>query len=218
MGITLKQRAVGRRSVLAWERGIEARVVCTGLGLAGLAGAASGQAYMWSVTSLHPAGATSSGAVATDGTHQVGLASVNNISVASLWKGTRESWINLHPANSGGTSSSAYGVSGTQQVGSVMYLGESPHAVLWSGTPQSWIKLGPVDSGHSSVFDVSGGVQCGYAKFGPYWHAGLWKGTKESWVSLHPPGAAHSFAKAIHGDQQGGAAWLTTEYRAGLRW
>ncbi|HVZ94911.1 MAG TPA: hypothetical protein VG797_10410, partial [Phycisphaerales bacterium] len=50
----------------------------------------------WTVTVLHPAGATSSQALGVSGGQQVGNAGVAFLAHASLWNGTSGSWIDLH--------------------------------------------------------------------------------------------------------------------------
>ncbi len=52
-----------------------------------------------------------------------------------LWRGTRESFLDLHPAGAVGNSE-VRGVCGPYQVGMV-----NLHAVLWKGTPESLVDL-----------------------------------------------------------------------------
>ena len=100
-------------------------------------GAASAGAS-WTVTNLHPAGATSSSAWAASGNQQAGRASVDGVQHASLWSGTAASWVDLNPA--GATESVAWAASGNQQAGRAS-VGGTWRASLWSGTAESWVDL-----------------------------------------------------------------------------
>jgi hypothetical protein len=118
-----------------------------------------------------------------------------DLSHASLWSGTAESWVDLHPRKWGG-SSRAYDVSDGQQVGytfSSSYGWEvSQGACMWSGSAKSWVNLHPSGYDGSEARAVSHGYQAGIAwsSYDPDWwpglsHAGVWSGTPESWVDLH---------------------------------
>ena len=157
----------------------------------------------WTVTNLHPAGASYSRAFGVSDGQQVGGAYVDGKYRASLWSGTAESWGNLHPA--GASSSYAYGVSGGQQVGYAL-VGGDIHASLWSGTAESWVDLNPAVASHSYAHGVSGGQQVGCAEVGGKDRASLWSGTGESWVDLHPGGASWSLAYGVSGGRQVGSA------------
>jgi hypothetical protein len=151
---------------------------------------------------LHPAGVEGhSDARDVFGDQQVGQ--VN--SHASLWSGTAESWVDLHPAGASG--SVAYGISGSQQVGNT-YFSDIEHASLWSGTAESWVDLNPVGAMSSYASGVAGYRQVGWAKFDDgNSHASLWMGTAVSWVDLHvllPEGVyvrSEAFAIDISGDE-----------------
>ncbi len=97
----------------------------------------------WTITNLHPAGATRSEARSVFGAQQVGAATVSGFGHAGLWNGTAASWVDLHPA--GATISEARSTSGTQQVGYAIF-GLLDHAVLWSGTAASYVDLHPAGS------------------------------------------------------------------------
>jgi hypothetical protein len=152
---------------------------------------------------------------------------------ASLWGGTPESRVDLHPSGwtvsstdaawpmpLGYTGSRAYAVSGGQQVGFVEKheLDSDPytawhqwfdycHASMWSGTSESWVDLHPrKSSGSSCAYDVSDGQQVGYATIGGR-HAGMWSGRPQSWVDLHPSGYLGSEARCVSHGYQAGIAW-----------
>ena len=99
--------------------------------LAGAAEVGGGARAQWTVTNLHPAGATSSHALGVSGGQQVGDVTIDSALHASLWRGTAASWVDLHPP--GAASSQARAVDGGQQVGSASIGGPS-HAGVWSGT------------------------------------------------------------------------------------
>jgi hypothetical protein len=122
-----------------------------------------------------------------------------------MWKGTAESWVDLHPADA--YMSNAKAASGSQQVGWVA-LGSwaDLHAGLWTGSADSWVDLNPGGSSWSYAEDVSDGQQVGAARFDGRFHAGMWSGTAESWVDLHPQGSTESVAFGIAGGRQVGVA------------
>lgn len=123
---------------------------------------------------------------------------------ASLWSGTKESFVDLHPG-SGPGSSRAYGVSGGQQVG---YVGN--HAGLWSGTAQSWVDLHPDGSMGSLALDIDGAFQVGVVDQ----HAALWSGTADSWVDLHAfLTADYSVSSALGIEVSGSDIWIAGSAR-----
>ena len=188
----------------------------------------SGTAASW--VDLNPAGAGAQGSIAwgVSGGQQVGDAVFGDIWTcsgnytwhASLWSGTAESWVDLHPAGAGAQGgSSARGVSGGKQVGwaSILPSDWDPHAGLWSGTAASWVDLNPAGVWASMAYGVSGGKQVGWALAGNNaYHASLWSGTAASWVDLNPAGAGWSEALGVSGGQQVGYARIGSVEHAGL--
>ena len=116
-------------------------------------------AAQWTVTNLHPDGATSSGASGVHNGQQTGTVYFFGTGYrASLWSGTAASWVDLHP---GSGDSSAFAIGAGQQVGQADVAGLT-HASLWTGTAASWVDLHPPGvSGRSFAVDVSEGVQVG---------------------------------------------------------
>jgi hypothetical protein len=55
----------------------------------------------WTVTYLHPPGATQSSANGGSGTHQVGSATFAGHSHAVRWSGSASSWVDLNPPRLG---------------------------------------------------------------------------------------------------------------------
>ncbi|MFN7395582.1 MAG: hypothetical protein ACK5UW_01350 [bacterium] len=168
----------------------------------------------WSVTNLHPAGATYSYASAASGGRQAGyLEDLGGVNRASLWSGTAASLVDLHPA--GSTFSFAYAISGGQQAG-YAYVGGVFRASLWSGTAASWVDLNPDPTGFSIAYAISGGQQAGIVAVGGAVRASLWSGTAESWVDLNPTGSTESSAYAMSGGQQVGYTIVQGIGRASL--
>jgi len=100
---------------------------------------------------------------------------------AALWRGTRDSFVDLSPEGSG--ISEARGVSGGQQVGWVWFNAQV--AALWTGTAASFVNLNPAEATSSQANDVSNGWQVGSADFNNVARAGYWRGTAASWTDLH---------------------------------
>lgn len=97
---------------------------------------------------LHPAGALSSAAVATDGVLQGGWSDWQLQFVethATIWNGTAQSFVDLRPS---GGYSRVVGMAPGVQVGEFV-LGGSNRAALWRGTPQSFLDLNPPGTGMS---------------------------------------------------------------------
>lgn len=153
----------------------------------------------WTVTSLHPAGAAESRALAVADGQQVGFVRFGTQQNASLWSGTAASWIDLHPA--GAVRSIAKSVNNGQQAGEVVVSDGAGHASVWSGTAASWVDLNPAGSGGSSASGTSGTQQVGEASVGVTSGACLWNGTAASWIAL---GGSNSAAYATSGTQQVG--------------
>jgi hypothetical protein len=161
-----------------------------------------------SLVDLNPSSElTTSVALGTDGSHQVGYVAVSvspgpsRIQQAALWSGSAASVINLHPA--GYTQSQANAVRDGQEVGQAA-TGSVNHAILWSGTAASAIDLNPAGADSSFALGVGGGQQVGVANFpGFSSHAALWSGTAGSFVDLTPVGSANTvFSEAL--DARGG--------------
>ncbi|MCC6678115.1 MAG: PEP-CTERM sorting domain-containing protein [Phycisphaerales bacterium] len=173
----------------------------------------------WTVTNLHPPGdwsgslASGTSASRTVGSVEPGGGVIGKVPrYASLWGGTAESWVNLHPDDEFWTHSDALGISGHQQVGHVIHVNIAgppvsyQRACHWSGTAASLVFL--ADS-PSSALATSGTNQVGWVFVGgPGVRASLWSGTSGSRVDLHPLGASSSSAEGIWGLQQVGSADL----------
>ena len=172
-------------------------------------GAATRVAHaQWTVTNLHPPGATESKALAASDGRQVGYVAVGGQQHASIWNGSPTFWIDLNPPEA--LSSVANAICGTRQSGQVVANG-SAHASAWTGTASSWIDLNPSGSTGSAAYGVSGTQQVGSTRFDVFPRASLWSGTAGSWVDLQPIGSSMSVAIAASETQQvgytGGFGW-----------
>jgi hypothetical protein len=127
---------------------------------------------------------TFSEALAIAGDQQVGFADYSYgggeggytyIIHAALWRGTPESYVDLHPTlpganDPGDQRSKAFGTDGTTQVGYTEFsvpLGGGQYtsetrAVLWHGTAQSVVILHPTGWETSYAYGVKNGTQVGY--------------------------------------------------------
>ncbi|MDX2132380.1 MAG: hypothetical protein SFY69_10040 [Planctomycetota bacterium] len=176
------------------------------------------QAAVWSgspgsYVNLSPAGVPNLFASAALGAHagvQVGYIAVVNdegddFSLAAMWSGTPQSYVDLHPP--GFEQSRALAADSTTQAGWVTVNGV-PRAALWTGTPASYISLHPTGPTQSIITALDGETQAGYASVG-FSHASLWRGTPESWVDMHPvqvPEISVSAVLGAHNGQQAGWA------------
>src|SRR6185436_14108272 len=108
-----------------------------------------GSANTW----INLAGGTANGAGAVYGVW--GGTQVGNLGSggASLWHGTHESRVILHPSQA--TSSTAEAVSGNQQVGRAR-IATIDHASLWYGTAASWVDLHPAGAVRSEAAATDG--------------------------------------------------------------
>lgn len=156
-----------------------------------------------SFANLHPAGATVSKLHATNGSIQVGFATIDGKDRAGIWSGSAGSFTPLASADN--SPSRAFGVYGSTQVGRAVIDGKWV-AVKWTGTPGSMVNLNPPDSGQSEALCAYGNKQAGNVSTNIYPYAALWSGTAASYVDLNP-GAASSSVYAMTATKQAGAAW-----------
>ena len=135
---------------------------------------------------------------------------------ASLWSGSRDSWVDLHPSGSEYESSEAYGVAAGRQVGYVKFAPDSPypyseHAALWAGSPEIWVDLHPAWARGSRAYRVSGDQQVGFGTVYNATHAALWSGAPESGVDLHPSGTVWE-GSAAYGIDEGQQVGIVNRY------
>lgn len=175
----------------------EARGVDGGqqVGFASLGGAY--HACLWtgsaaSMVDLTPVGATSALAYAVHDGQQVGQAlfEFDFIGRASLWSGSADTWVNLHPFPGDGNSI-AFGVYGGKQVGAVSWSGggSGPHASVWSGTAASWVDLQaflPAEFTDSVARGISGGAGFTYV-VGYAYNSVTFRDEPVMWLMGPPP-------------------------------
>ncbi len=171
---------------------------------------ASAARAQWTVSILHPTGATQSSALGVSTTQQVGFLSGTS-DTAALWLGTAASYLTLHPA--GATDSHANAAAATQQVGDAFASGQL-RASLWTGSAASWIDLSPTGTFRSVALGTNGVQQVGVARVGLFDHASSWTGTAASWTDLHPAAANNSTAFAVYGNTQVGSAVISNVLHA----
>jgi hypothetical protein len=143
-----------------------------------------------------------------DDNEQVGLTYVAGRPHATRWRGSVESWVDLHPDEA--SHSWAFGAHGGQQVGYSL-VENSFRASLWHGTSESWIDLGV-----GQARGVHRGQQVGFSSGLGDSRAALWRGTADSLVDLHPLGASRSRANAVHAGIQAGTVLDAMGDRASL--
>jgi hypothetical protein len=126
---------------------------------------------------------TDSGVLGISGGQQSGwIRLTSGRNHASLWSGTAQSWIDLHPP--GEMESVGYGAAGGYQVGYVRVNSGVTHAAVWRGTAASWFDLHdvlPAGTNQSEAYGVAtDGVQIYVVGFavgeftGHQNHAVLW--------------------------------------------
>jgi hypothetical protein len=134
-----------------------------------------------------------------------GFQAGNLINHASMWAGTAESRIDLHPA--GNYYSLALALDASQQVGYTIPSVAGPQrAALWTGSEASYVNLHPPGRLDSEATACAGGLQGGWYRqnsaFGE--HAAIWSGTAQSMIDLNPAGATESSITGMVAGQQVG--------------
>jgi hypothetical protein len=139
---------------------------------------------------LHPTGAVTSSAAATDGLWVGGRTGFPGFGEhAYIWNTLSSVSVDLNPA--GATSSHILGMAPGVQVGDASF-GLPTHAALWRGTAQSF-----VDFGVARFTATTGRIHAGGTGQGGLFRAAVNLGTPESWVALHqylPPGLSGGFS------------------------
>jgi hypothetical protein len=160
----------------------------------------------WTVTNLHPTGATDSFAYGASGARQAGYAVINGHNHASLWSASAASWVDLNPVWA--VYSIAYGIDGDHQVGNAGQSGGEV-ASLWNGTAGSWVNLAPEGSWAkiNVAIGVSAGRQVGVADVDGDLRGALWSGTAVSWIDLTPVGTSEAIVYGISFGEQVGSTF-----------
>lgn len=159
-----------------------------------------------SMVSLLPTtGGWVSGAVrGVDGNRQFGSVGVAQGAFyhAALWRGTADSFVDMHPTGDVARSSGFNSMRGSQATGSANFYNDATKTtvtekpVVWNLDTGAYTVINPVSSDvvRAAIFATDGTRQGGqvYLTFNRGWHASLWSGTSESWVDLHPSSAFRS--------------------------
>jgi len=153
----------------------------------------TGKATVWNLetgtlTVLHPqrSGVFASRATATDGSRQAGVVTFtgNGGWHASLWSGTSESWVDLHPS-SAFRSSEVNGMDALFQVGEAVTTLGKTRGALWQGTSTSFIDMTPSFASNAILNATLDGYHVGQALLSTGWTPGLWIGTDpNSFINL----------------------------------
>jgi hypothetical protein len=104
---------------------------------------------------------------------------------ACLWRGSSESYLDLHPTEL--TGSEALGVGDGQQVGHAWAENQRQMAALWSGSPGSFVNLAPDGFVRSTAWRCARGFQVGWAAEqdgGMSAHAILWGSSAADYIDL----------------------------------
>jgi hypothetical protein len=172
-------------------------------------------ALEYKVTVLHPlVGFEESLVFDAIGDVQVGYGmpevGFTDVTRALMWRGTRESVVDLHPA--GFRRSVATAATAIAQFGNGISsaTGSFGHALMWHGTAESVVDLHPAGFANSSIegADASHQVGIGFPNRSDTGgrHALMWNGTATNVVDLHPPGFTESEASDVFGSTQVGSA------------
>jgi hypothetical protein len=171
---------------------------------------------LWAGTATSWSGLAPSGSVyGMQGDRQVGRAVIGS-GHASLWFGTPESRIDLHPAT-GAIGSEAAAISGNQQVGNFTPPVGGAHAALWFGSAASMVDLHPAGMASSRALATDGALQGGrFALPSGTRHAALWAGSAASFINMNPTGAISSAIEGMVPGEQVGFANFGSGNRAML--
>ena len=152
----------------------------------------------WTVTNLHPSGATNSVANGIRSGRIVGGVNADT----AMWTVSVPGWTTLGPGV-------LYKTDGVQQVGR-----NTSTAAVWTGTPGSFVPLFPTGT-PNEIGAVASGVfsseQVGYIfviSFTIVGNAGYWLDSAGTWTNINPPGAFSSECTDVHAGQRVGAAWF----------
>jgi hypothetical protein len=118
---------------------------------------------------------------------QVGHVGGSGSQHACLWRGTTESFVDLHPGRSDARGSEALGLDDQQQVGLIWNENAHCEAALWTGAADSYVNLAPEGFLRSRASRCAHGLQIGWiAKEGRgmLLRAVLWNGSADDYLDL----------------------------------
>ncbi|MFN7429764.1 MAG: GC-type dockerin domain-anchored protein [bacterium] len=178
---------------------------------------------LWTVSNLHPLGASESWSYGITGLEQqAGQATFDGLAQAVLVNSAAGTWINLHPLDVPANSTSSARGMATDQIAGITTIvnpfpiGNRSVATLWTRTAGvwTWNNINPVppavpSAASFSIANATDGVQqVGAATVEGQQVAALWSGTGDSFVSLNPPGSIQSEANGVRNGQQVGSAFV----------
>jgi hypothetical protein len=167
---------------------------------------------------LHPQGMHGSEGWGISGGQQVGFVMpvLWGNARATLWHGTAESRVDLHPPQY--QSSEAAATDGVNQGGIVYTSVGGILAGMWSGSAASFVNMNPPGARGSEIRGMVPGVQVGFAYYPGLLNprATVWQGTPESAVNINPVGSAWSELRATTGTVHVGGAWWSPGPSAAL--
>jgi hypothetical protein len=123
---------------------------------------------------------------------------------ACLWRGSSESFVDLHPARPDINGSEIVGLDADQQVGFVWTKKSTNEAALWTGSAASYATLAPAGSVRSRAERCAHGFQIGWMgkEFrGMMLRAALWSGSADEFLDLQeflPEPYNASWARDLH--------------------
>ena len=165
----------------------------------------------WSATAmrLNPNPSSAASATSIWNGQQGGVVNVGGQSHASIWNGTAQSWVDLHPTHIPEVvHTDVFATDGQTQVGTYYIPAGGTFAggaaCMWSGTADSWVDLHPAGYGVSEAHGVFGNQQVGTVWGADLGNAVMWFGSAESMVLLAPPEAIASAALCTDGTHQYG--------------
>jgi hypothetical protein len=106
---------------------------------------------------------------------------------ACLWRGTTDSFLDLHPEAPGIVGTEAWGIGDGQQVGAAWDDEMRQMAALWSGSPGSFVSLAPQGFVRSRASRCARGFQAGWVGTegrGMLLRAALWNGAADDYLDL----------------------------------
>jgi hypothetical protein len=118
---------------------------------------------------------------------QVGSVGGSGRQRACLWRGSTESFVDLHPTDGALVGSEALGIGDGQQVGHIWGETRMQRAAVWSGSPDSYVDLAPEGFVRSTAWRCARGLQVGWAAerdMGMSEHAILWNGAAHDFIDL----------------------------------
>jgi hypothetical protein len=146
----------------------------------------------------------------TDGQTHVGSATLNNVTRASVWTGSVQTWRDVHPA--GATFSTLWNLADGRGQGWAVVGGvESAH--VWTLASGAAANLHPAGGLRSRAFVGVGDAQGGFAEFPGRSRGGEWAGSSASWLPLLIAGP-YSVVLAMTPFERGGMLLSGQRYRA----